>query len=328
MPTKRIGIHAGAPNAEASLDLMRRAESAGVQAAWLTTGGTGLDALTLFAAAAVQTDSIRFGTSIVPTYPRHPIVVAQQVQVHDQLAPGRLRLGVGPSHRPTMRAMFGYNLRAPLTNLREYLVILRALLHEGAVDFDGQEYTAHASIPRPVDVAVMASALQEGSYELCGELADGAISWVSPAVYLRDKALPAMRRGSDQARRETPPLIAHAPVCISDESGRDPAGGAAAAVQLPALALLPADVGRRRPPGGRRGNLERRDDRGDRPGRRRRHRGRADGRDAGHGHQRAAGNSGNRRGRPGRRHGADDTTAGQSGAIAISGNTQPRESLP
>jgi alkanesulfonate monooxygenase SsuD/methylene tetrahydromethanopterin reductase-like flavin-dependent oxidoreductase (luciferase family) len=91
-------------------------------------------------------------------------------------------------------------------------------LHQGSVDFDGKEYTAHASIPRPVDVPVMASALQEGSYELCGEIADGAISWVSPAVYLRDTALPAMRRGSDQASRETPPLIAHVPVCISDNA--------------------------------------------------------------------------------------------------------------
>ena len=96
MPTKRIGIHAGAPNAESSLDLMRRAEAAGVQAAWLTTGGTGLDALTLFSAAAVQTENILFGTSIVPTYPRHPIVVAQQAQVIDQLAPGRLRIGGFP----------------------------------------------------------------------------------------------------------------------------------------------------------------------------------------------------------------------------------------
>ena len=219
MPTKRIGIHAGAPNAEASLDLTRRAEAAGVQATWLTTGGTGLDALTVFAASAVQTDNILFGTSIVPTYPRHPIVVAQQVQVLDQLAPGRLRLGVGPSHRPTMRSMFGFDLRAPLTNLREYLQILRSLLHEGSVDFDGQEYTAHASIPRPVNIPVMASALQEGSYELCGAEADGAISWVSPAVYLRDRALPALRRGSDQAGREAPPLIAHAPVCISTDTG-------------------------------------------------------------------------------------------------------------
>ena len=216
MPTKRIGLHAGAANAAASLDLMRRAEAAGVNATWLTTGGTGLDALTLFAASAVQTDNIHFGTSITPTYPRHPIVTAQQVQVLDQLAPGRFRLGVGPSHRPAMRSMFGFNLRAPLTNLREYLQILRALLHTGSVDFDGQEYTAHASIPQPVNVPVMASALQEGSFELCGAEADGAISWVSPAEYLRDTALPAMRRGSDQAGRETPPLIAHAPVCIHD----------------------------------------------------------------------------------------------------------------
>ncbi len=218
MPTQRIGLHAGAPNADASLDLMRRAEAAGVHAAWLTTGGTGLDALTLFAAGAVQTDSIVFGTSIVPTYPRHPIVVAQQAQVIDQLAPGRLRIGVGPSHRPPMRSMFGFELRRPLTNLREYLQILRALLQEGTVDFDGREYTAHASIPNPINVPVMASALQEGSFELCGAEADGAISWVSPAVYLRDSALPAMRRGSDQAGRETPPLIAHAPVCISTDA--------------------------------------------------------------------------------------------------------------
>ena len=215
-PTPRIGLHAGAPDVAASLDLMRRAEAAGVHAAWLTTGGTGLDALTLFAASAVQTDQILFGTSIVPTYPRHPIVVAQQVQVLDQLAPGRLRLGVGPSHRPTMRAMFGYQLRAPLTNLREYLQILRSLLHTGRVDFDGQEYTAHASIPHPVNIPVMASALQEGSFELCGAAADGAISWVSPAVYLRDQALPALRRGADDAGRDAPPLIAHAPVCIHD----------------------------------------------------------------------------------------------------------------
>lgn len=218
MPAKRIGIHAGAPNAEASLDLIRRSEAAGVQATWLTTGGTGLDALTLFSASAVQTDHILFGTSIVPTYPRHPIVVAQQAQVIDQLAPGRLRIGVGPSHRPPMRSMFGFDLKSPLTNLREYLQILRALLQEGSVDFDGQEYTAHASISRPVNVPVMASALQEGSFELCGAEADGAISWVSPAVYLRDRALPAMRRGSDQAGRETPPLIAHAPVCISTDA--------------------------------------------------------------------------------------------------------------
>ena len=93
MPTKRIGIHAGSAECR-SLPGSHATGRSGRRARRLAHhGGTGLDALTLFAAAAVQTDSIVFGTSIVPTYPRHPIVAAQQVQVLDQLAPRRLRLG-------------------------------------------------------------------------------------------------------------------------------------------------------------------------------------------------------------------------------------------
>ena len=63
----------------------------------------------------------------------------------------------------------------------------------------------------------MASALRPKSYETCGELADGAISWVSPGTYLRDVALPAIRRGAERAGRPVPPLIAHAPVCVHDD---------------------------------------------------------------------------------------------------------------
>ena len=62
----------------------------------------------------------------------------------------------------------------------------------------------------------MASALRKGSFELCGEEADGAISWICPFTYLRDVALPAMEAGASRAGRETPPLIAHAPVCVHD----------------------------------------------------------------------------------------------------------------
>src|SRR5262249_61491457 len=57
-----------------------------------------------------------------------------------------------------------------------------------------------------------------GSFELCGEEADGAISWICPGVYLRDVALPAMRLGAERAGRPVPPLIAHAPVCVHDNA--------------------------------------------------------------------------------------------------------------
>jgi len=62
----------------------------------------------------------------------------------------------------------------------------------------------------------MGSALQQGSFELCGEEADGAISWICPGPYLRDVGLPAMHAGAERAGRPVPPLIAHAPVCVHD----------------------------------------------------------------------------------------------------------------
>lgn len=193
-----------------------RAEELGLNAAWMTTGGVSLDSLTCFAASAGATTNIKLGTSIIPTYPRHPLVVAQQAQVVDQLAPGRLRLGVGPSHRPTIESM-GIEFNAPLGHLREYIQVLKSLLQTGSVDFQGIHYSAKASIPGPLDVQVMGSALRTGSFELCGAVADGAISWICPGVYLRDVALPAMEKGANESGRPVPPLIAHAPVCVHDD---------------------------------------------------------------------------------------------------------------
>ena len=197
---------------------IQRAEELGVSAAWLTTGGARPDGLTIFAAAAVKTSRILLGTSIVPTWPRHPIAVAQQVQVLHQLSGGRFRLGMGPSHRDGMIHAFGVNFRAPLTHLREYLRILKALLQQGQVDFQGRFYTARGEIDAPIDVPVMASALRRRSYELCGEEADGAISWVCPSAYLRDSALPAMSAAARKAGRPAPPLIAHAIVAVDEDA--------------------------------------------------------------------------------------------------------------
>ncbi len=216
MSDRPIGVVASGRTVEEVLGTIEQAERLGIHAAWLTTGGVRMDSLTLFAAAASRTSSIKLGTSIVPTYPRHPFVTAAQVQVIAHLAPGRFRLGVGPSHRPHMEGM-GFEFSSPLTNLREYIQVLRPLLHEGRVDFDGEQYQAHESLATPVDVPVMGSALQRKSFEVCGEVADGAISWICPPDYLRDVGLPAMREGAEAAGRPVPPLMAHAPVCLHSD---------------------------------------------------------------------------------------------------------------
>ena len=217
MPPRLIGVAVRGNKTREVLTHIEQAEQLGLHAVWMTTGGARLDSITIFAAAALRTQHIKLGTSIVPTFPRHPLVMVQQAQVVAQLAPGRFRLGVDPSHRPTIEAM-GLPFASPLGHLREYLRILKALLQQGRVDMDGIYYKAHETIPEPLELPVMASALQRGSFELCGEAADGAISWICPGVYLRDVALPAMQVGAERAGRPVPPLIAHAPVCVHDNA--------------------------------------------------------------------------------------------------------------
>ena len=212
-----IGVSVTAADAREAVDRIVHLEELGVGCAWLTSSGGGGEAVTVLAGAAAVTDEIRLGTSIVQTWSRHPVALAQQVQVLGSLAPGRFRLGVGPSHRAGMISSFGADFRAPIGHLREYIHILRALMHTGAVEFEGRWYSANASIPAPLDVPIMASALRPGAFETCGELADGAISWVCPHFYLRDTAVPAMQRGAESAGRETPSLIAHAPVCVTED---------------------------------------------------------------------------------------------------------------
>jgi F420-dependent oxidoreductase-like protein len=213
-----IGVHVAAATAGKTVELIERAEQAGLDAVWMTSGGVAPDPFAVLSAAAMRTERIKFGTSIVPTFPRHPLAMAQGAIAVDQLAPGRLRLGVGPSHKPTMEGMFGIEFERPLQHLREYLAILRALLQGGKVDFKGKRLEAHAQLPAPTGVTVMASALRANGFRLCGEVAEGAISWVCPLPYLKEVAVPAIHEGAVKAGREAPPLVAHVPLVVSDDA--------------------------------------------------------------------------------------------------------------
>jgi F420-dependent oxidoreductase-like protein len=222
-----IGVHVSAATAAELIDGIVAAEAAGIECAWLTSGGVVSDPLATFSAAALKTSRIKFGTSILPTFPRHPLAMAQSALTVDSLAPGRLRLGIGPSHKPSVEGMYGIPFERPLQHLREYLTILRSLFETGAVDFEGKRLTAHARVAGPARVTLMASALRANGFRVCGELADGAISWVCPLPYLRDVAVPAIREGAERAGRAAPPLIAHVPVVVSDDAAavRAAAGG-------------------------------------------------------------------------------------------------------
>jgi F420-dependent oxidoreductase-like protein len=211
-----VGISLHERTTQEQLALIERAEQLGVASAWLTTG-LDLDSMALFTAAAMRTSRIVLGTAVVPTFTRHPLVLVQEARVVADLAPGRLRLGVGPSHKVRMEEQFGVEFVRPLEHLREYVAVLRAALHQGQVDFDGSRIVAHLSTPNPPKVPILISALRPRSFRLAGEISDGALAWVCPASYLREQALPALLEGAAASARPAPPLIAHCCLAVTDD---------------------------------------------------------------------------------------------------------------
>ena len=213
----RVGLVVQATDAATAISRIQEAEHAGVQQVWMTQSVGMLDTLTLFATVATHTTRIRLGTSIVPIYPRHPLVMALQAATVDALAPGRLRLGVGTSHRHVMETMYGLAMPSPLAYLREYVAVMRQGLWQGRVDQQGTIINMTASFPRTAQIPLLISALGEKAFRLAGAIADGAISWVCPVPYLLETALPALRDGAKAQHRPVPPLVAHIPVAMSTD---------------------------------------------------------------------------------------------------------------
>ncbi|MEY3990561.1 MAG: hypothetical protein RI985_1642 [Chloroflexota bacterium] len=215
---ERIGFSIGGADITQLLHTIEYAEQVGVRQIWMTQGPTSLDALTVYAAAMGQTQSIRLGTSIVPTYPRHPLALMQQAYTVDALSPGRLRLGVGSSHRPVIERTYGDPMPRPLSHLKSYVSVLHQASHHGSVDWHDEWFTARAQWPQAPRIPILVATLGESAYHQAGMIADGAISWNTPLAFLQNTALPALTDGATAANRPRPPLVAHAWVSLHPDT--------------------------------------------------------------------------------------------------------------
>lgn len=214
---ERVGVAFFPRSADTAVDLCVRAEQAGVTAAWMVMPATGIDTLTLLAAAAVKTERIVLGTSIVPAFTRHPLAFVTQAQSLEGLAPGRFNLGIGTAHARTMVDVYHVDFTHPLRELEEYLEVVQPALKQGSVHFAGEYYQVDASFPSAPGTPVPIAALRAPAFRLAGRLADGAMSWNCPTAYLQQVAMPALQTGADQAGRERPPLLVHVPAMVSTD---------------------------------------------------------------------------------------------------------------
>ncbi len=203
--------------ARSAIDTIIEAEAMGIEALWTDVGRSTPDPVTFFAAALWETSSIDLGIGIVPTFPRHPAVLANQAQSLYQIGGDRTRLGVGPSHAHIIRDAYGLPFDRPLDHLREYLTVLRALLQTGTCQFSGDYYTVNVTLSEPAPLPIYMSALRPKAMGLAGELVDGVLTWLSPIEYLRDVSIPAMVAGAAITNRQRPDLVAAWPCVVSDD---------------------------------------------------------------------------------------------------------------
>ena len=197
--------------------LAQRSEALGFRGFFLGSA-FGIEPITTLAVVAQHTERIGLGTSVVPTWPRHPFVVAQQAATVNAASDGRFRLGLGPSHPPVM-SMYGIASQQPVGHTREYLTIVQALLADGSVKFRGDHFSVFGflDVEQGGSPPVLLGALRPRLCALAGELADGAIPWLVPVGYLAGTVMPAVTRGANAAGRPVPPVLASLPCVLSHD---------------------------------------------------------------------------------------------------------------
>lgn len=210
-----VGVVIFPPTVQKVLQSIKLAELVGLPMAWVPSYPVGPDALSIVTAVAVQTSSIGLGTGITITYPRHPLTLVNEAMVMVELAPQRFRLGIGASHQPAIEGLYGLDFAQPVARLREYITVLRNLLWDGRVDFNGKYYQVHADLlamASPPRFPIILAALRKNMLRLAGEVSDGAMLIWSTLSYVRSIALPAIEEGAKLANRPRPPLIVSAPI--------------------------------------------------------------------------------------------------------------------
>lgn len=235
----------GAPAVPEMVSLARRAEAAGFESAWLAETRLTRDAITPAAAIALSTERMRIGTGIVNVYTRNPVLLALTFATLDELAPGRIVMGLGAGS-PLVLAPQGVAFTRPLTRLREYCDVIPRLLagepvtyHGECVDLDGariEDVLARDGGVHPRGhIPLYLAATGPRAVEYAGEVADGVLLNVClPVSYVRERR---QRLSAAAARTGRTAAAIEVAMCVVVSPHEDPAKGRDAARRFIAVYL-------------------------------------------------------------------------------------------
>ena len=214
----------GLPFAEA-LEMTQRAEALGFDSVWVPEAW-GTDAISMLGALSARTERIRLGTGIVNVFSRTPTLLGQTAATLDLISNGRFILGLGTSGHQVVSGWHGMRFDRPLQRMRETVEIVRRVLRQERLRFEGEIFTLDQGLKllaRPVrpSVPIFLATLTPAGLRLTGEVADGWIPTLFSPDHL-DLFLPELEAGARAAGRSLGSLevAPYVPVLVDDDRAR------------------------------------------------------------------------------------------------------------
>lgn len=236
MTERRVGMcFLDRPGPRRQAALSRRMEDLGYESVWVCETRTARDAVSVLGAAAYATERIKLGTGVVNSWTRPASLMALTFATLDEMAPGRMLLGLGAYWDPLAWNQ-GIERRRPIRQMREYIGVVRRLLDMETVTFEGELVQVRdlrldlgagvERIPKRIPVYIGATGPQ--MLALSGEIADGVmLNGFTSLTYLA-AALEHIERGAERAGRKAEDLDLPQTVVVAMDEDEERALEAAA----------------------------------------------------------------------------------------------------
>ncbi|MEV0976161.1 LLM class F420-dependent oxidoreductase [Streptomyces sp. NPDC049915] len=223
-----VGVTIDTPGAALTVDEVvrqaREARASGVKSVWF--GQTfGYDSPTLAAVVGREVPDIHLGSSALPVFGRHPLLVSSQAQTVQAATGGRYHLGLALGTKLFTEGAFGLPFERPVGRLREFLLALRQLTETGRADFEGELITARTPLPASVPgaepvVPLLVAAMGPQALRVAGRLADGILPYLAGPRALEQHIVPALTRAAEEAGRPRPRVVAFVPGVVTGDPDR------------------------------------------------------------------------------------------------------------
>jgi len=216
-----IGVMLGAGGEQQTLQALIKAaqevEAAGLDSIWMANIFS-FDAVGALSVIGAATSRIKLGTAVVPTYPRHPVAMAQQALTAAAASDNRFTLGIGLSHKLVIEDMFGMSYEKPASHMQEYLSLLMPLVRQEAVTAANGSYrinNVQFNVPGAEPVPVVVAALGHRMLKIAGEMSDGTITWMVGPRTMEGHIVKGLNASAQSAGRPAPSVVAGVPIGLT-----------------------------------------------------------------------------------------------------------------